>query len=112
MNAAAPLDVNPTAHALVVRDRRFGRDAALGRWWLNGDPVATAWFNALSATFPRGETLFIDSVKAFRDEAPPRLAAEIRAFHAAGFTLEQYETLMASISRGRSEMNERGRRGR
>ena len=68
------------AHPITVRDRRFGRDAAPPRWWLDGDPVATAWFNALSATFPRGETLFIDAVKAFRDGAPPRLAGEIRAF--------------------------------
>ena len=79
MNASVDFDVNP-APAITVRDRRFGRDARPKRWWLNGDPVATAWFNALSATFPRGETLFIDAVKAFRDDAPQRLAAEIRAF--------------------------------
>ncbi len=79
MNAhtAFPADAAP---AIAVRDRRFGRDAPQQRWWLNGDPVATAWFNALSATFPRGETLFIDAVKAFREGAPPRLEAEIRAF--------------------------------
>ena len=76
MNAPA-FDI---AHSITVRDRRFGRGTALARWWLNGDPVATAWFNALSATFPRGETLFIDAVKAFRDQAPPELAREIRAF--------------------------------
>ncbi len=85
MNAQTPIDLGPAAPAsnppdIVVRDRRFGRDAKPERWWLNGDPVATAWFNALSATFPRGETLFIDAVKAFRDGAPPRLAGEIRAF--------------------------------
>jgi predicted metal-dependent hydrolase len=66
--------------AITVRNRRFGRTAAQQRWWAAGDPIATAWFNALSATFPRGETLFIDSVKAFRDGAPPALAQEIRAF--------------------------------
>ena len=80
MNAPAHIDVNRTAHGLVVRDRRFGRDSELRRWWAGGDPIATAWFNALSATFPRGEALFIDSVKAFRDDAPPQLAGEIRAF--------------------------------
>src|SRR5690606_30398055 len=80
MNAPAHIAPDSTAHALIVRDRRFGRDSRLRRWWLNDDPIATAWFNALSATFPRGETLFIDSVKAFRDDAPPRLAADIRAF--------------------------------
>ena len=79
MNAFSDFDVNP-ATAITVRDARFGRDSRPERWWLNGDPVGTAWFNALSATFPRGETLFVDSVKAFRDGAPPRLAAEIRAF--------------------------------
>ena len=80
MNAPASIDVNETGHALTVRDRRFGRGTLPERWWAGGDPVATAWFNALSATFPRGETLFIDAVKAFREGAPPRLAAEIRAF--------------------------------
>ena len=80
MNAFAEIDVNPAPGEITVRDRRFGRGRLPERWWLNGDPVATAWFNALSATFPRGETLFIDSVKAFRQDAPPQLAAEIRAF--------------------------------
>src|SRR5689334_22404593 len=65
---------------ITVRNRRFGRESQLSRWWAGGDPVATAWFNALSATFPRGETLFIDAVKAFRDGVPPKLEAEIRAF--------------------------------
>ena len=80
MNAPAAIDVNKATPAITVRDRRFGRGTLPERWWAGGDPVATAWFNALSATFPRGETLFIDAVKAFREGAPPQLAAEIRAF--------------------------------
>ena len=32
--------------------------------------------------------------------------AAIRAFHEAGFTAEQYETLLASISRGRAALNQ------
>lgn len=87
-----PLDVEAAALAgndalagadtpgITVRDRRFGRGRNAARWWLNGDPVATAWHNALSATFPRGEAFFIESVRAHRDGAPPKLAAEIRAF--------------------------------
>lgn len=71
---------SPADLSLTIRDLRFGRDQAQQRWWMGGDPVATAWFNALSATFPRGEALFIDAVKTFRDGAPPRLAQEIRAF--------------------------------
>jgi predicted metal-dependent hydrolase len=66
--------------AITVRDRRFGRGKGAARWWLNGDPVASAWHNALSATFPRGEAFFIESVKAHRNGTPPRLAEEIRAF--------------------------------
>jgi predicted metal-dependent hydrolase len=85
MNASTTIEFSrPAPHgkptAIVVRDRRFGRGRPQGRWWLDGDPVATAWFNALSATFPRGETLFVDAVRAFRDDAPPKLAGEIRAF--------------------------------
>jgi predicted metal-dependent hydrolase len=41
----------PTDLTITVRDRRFGRDEKPGRWWLANDPVATAWHNALSATF-------------------------------------------------------------
>ena len=66
--------------AITIRDRRFGRAMTAARWWLGGDPVATAWHNALSATFPRGEAFFIESVRAHREGAPPQLAEEIRAF--------------------------------
>lgn len=70
----------PADLAITIRDRRFGRGQSSARWWLAGDPVATAWHNALSATFPRGEAFFIESVRAHRDGAPARLAEEIRAF--------------------------------
>jgi hypothetical protein len=85
VNAQAPFDVGPAtrdgkAQIIVVRDLRFGRGQPQARWWAGGDPFATAWFNALSATFPRGETLFVDAVKVFREGAPPALAEEIRAF--------------------------------
>ena len=84
LEPAAPLgklDVpTPDDLQIVVRDQRFGRERKPGRWWLAGDPVATAWHNALSATFPRGETMFIEAVKAFREGTPPKLDAEIRAF--------------------------------
>lgn len=70
----------PDDLTITVRDRRFGRDSAPKRWWLNGDPVASCWFTALSLTFPRGEAFFIEAVKANRDGAPPQLEAEIRAF--------------------------------
>ncbi|MEP3224959.1 MAG: metal-dependent hydrolase [Parasphingorhabdus sp.] len=72
----------PADHVITPRDRRFGREDALeaGRWWLGEDPIATAFYNSLSLTFPRGEAFFIESVKAFRDVTPEKLQQEIRAF--------------------------------
>jgi uncharacterized protein len=70
----------PTDLTITPRDVRFGRSDVQTRWWLGGDPIATAFYNALSITFPRGEAFFIESVKAFRDSAPEKLAGEIRAF--------------------------------
>ncbi len=65
---------------ITIRNLRFSRGNNPARWWLNGDPVATAWHNALSGTFPRGEAFFIESVKLFRDDAPPALQEDIRRF--------------------------------
>lgn len=65
---------------ITPRNQRFGRDAAPARWWLNNDPVATAFYNAMSVTFPRGEAYFVESVRAFREGTPPKLTAEINAF--------------------------------
>ncbi len=65
---------------ITVRDLRFLRGSAPRRWWLNGDPIATAWFTALSGTFPRGEAFFVESVKAHREGVPPQLDSQIRDF--------------------------------
>ncbi|AUW59887.1 hypothetical protein C1T17_19205 [Sphingobium sp. SCG-1] len=74
----------PADLSIAPRDRRFGRgqtgEGVQKRWWLGGDPVATAFYNALSVTFPRGEAFFVDSVRAFREDMPPRLQKEINAF--------------------------------
>ncbi len=70
----------PDDLTITPRDVRFGRDGSVRRYWLNDDPIATAFYNALSVTFPKGEGFFIDSVRQFRDDVSPRLAAEIRAF--------------------------------
>ena len=70
----------PQDLTITPRDRRFGRGSAQGRWWLGGDPIATAFYNALSVTFPRGEAFFIESVRAFREGASAKMSAEINAF--------------------------------
>ncbi|OZA93119.1 MAG: hypothetical protein B7X57_06070 [Erythrobacter sp. 34-65-8] len=70
----------PEEHALIIRDQRFDRDHLVPRWWHSNDPVATAWYNSVSASLPRGEAFFIDTLKAFRADLPPKLAAEVKAF--------------------------------
>jgi uncharacterized protein len=70
----------PAELTITPRDRRFGRETAAPRLWHGGCVEATAIYNALSTTFPRGEAFFVESVRAFREGAPPRLAEEIRGF--------------------------------
>src|SRR5213595_4038972 len=70
----------PADLSITPRDRRFGRDAATPRLWHGGRVEATAIYNALSTTFPVGEAYFVESVRAFRDGAPPKLAEEIKGF--------------------------------
>ena len=72
--------VTPSDLTITPRDRRFGRGDRTERWWLAGNPYGSALYDALSITFPKGEAFFVESVRAFRDDAPPRLAEEIRAF--------------------------------
>lgn len=70
----------PEDLAIRVRNPRFERKVEARRWWLNGDPVATAFYNALSIVFPKGEGFLIASVRPFRADAPPRLRADIDGF--------------------------------
>ena len=75
----------PADLKIPVRNLRFHQDvrqhaAAPKRWWLADDPVATAFFNALSCTFPAGEKFFIESVRRFRDQVDAPLREQIAAF--------------------------------
>ncbi|HJV41410.1 metal-dependent hydrolase [Caulobacter sp.] len=69
----ADLDVAP-------RDIRFSLETARQGHWLGGDPVATAVFNAMSLTFPDGERMFMDAVKAYRDRLTGKLAQDAKGF--------------------------------
>lgn len=75
-----PKTTTPADLTITPRDRRFGRGMEIRRWWLNNDPYGTAFYNALSVTFPKGEGYFVDSVRKFREGTPPKLTAEINAF--------------------------------
>lgn len=76
----ARASATPAEHELIVRNERFPRNAMVPRHWHSGDPVATAWYNSVSASLPRGEAFFIDTLREFRDKVPPKLAEEIKAF--------------------------------
>jgi uncharacterized protein len=69
----ADLTINP-------RNVMFGRGRGCDRWWNGGDPIATAFYNGMSLTFPLGEAFFIESVRHFRDAVPPAQQAQIDAF--------------------------------
>ena len=74
-NKRTPDDVT-----ILPRDYRFDMAAADNGPWLDGDPVATAIFNAMSLTFPDGERMFIDAVKAYRNEVNGKLAQDVKDF--------------------------------
>jgi predicted metal-dependent hydrolase len=89
--AATPADLRITPRDLKF-NRVGGQNAALVseqatqnganslRWWHGGDPIKTAFYNALSMTFPQGESLFIEAVRRFREQANPLLQTQIAAF--------------------------------
>src|SRR6202453_4396920 len=74
--------VSRTPADLVIHPRNvtFSHGDKATRWWNGGDPVATAFYNTLSATFPMGEAFFIKSVRHYRNAMPPQLKSQIDAF--------------------------------
>lgn len=74
---SVPLDARPS---IVPRGFSVARDAVKQRHWVRDDPYATAFFNALSAVFPHGETFMIRSMIPWADRVPPALALEVSAF--------------------------------
>ena len=70
----------PSDLTITPRDRKFERGRLDHRLWHGGRVEATAIYNALSTTFPVGEAFFVESVRAFREGAPPKLADEIKGF--------------------------------
>lgn len=69
--------------SLTVRRLLIDLDTPLPRHWC-GDAFRTAFFNALSMSFPVGEQHFIDSMKkglaALPDDQRARFAAEVQGF--------------------------------
>lgn len=75
------LSNTPADVAIQPRNREYAIRDSLSREWFDNHPFKTAWFNAMSITFPQGEKFFIDSVRYFIDRIEdPKLLADIRGF--------------------------------
>jgi predicted metal-dependent hydrolase len=64
---------------LVVRRLLVDMEAPVARHWCAGDAFRTAFFNALSMSFPFGEQFFIDSVRNGFKALPPEQQEPFRA---------------------------------
>ncbi len=76
-----PASQTPESIVIKPRHLKFHVEEELATLWHGGDVFKTAFFNALSLQFPRGERQFIDSVRAYREQVKdPRLQEDIRGF--------------------------------
>ena len=64
---------------LTVRRLLIDLEQPIDRHWCGGDAFLTAWFNALSMSFPVGEQFFIDSVRTGLKALPPEKQAEFQS---------------------------------
>ncbi len=77
---------NPsTSPGMSIRKLNVDLSQGFGRRWYGGDAFKTAYYNALSMSFPAGEQKFIDSVKAVahklpQDDAHAKLRQDVQDF--------------------------------
>jgi uncharacterized protein len=75
------LDVASEPQRPLTSRKMRTRGLAVGqRHWIAGDAYRTAFFNALSAVFPVGETFMIESVRPWQKGLDSKLADEVRTF--------------------------------
>ena len=82
---------------LVVRRLLIDLEAPIAARWNGGDAFRTAFFNALSMSFPVGEQYFIDalrgSLQALPEAQRERFSAEVKAFVGQEATHRRIHTL-------------------
>lgn len=67
--------------AITVRRMSFAIQPDMEKYWFGGNPLISAFFFAMSATFPDGERFFIDTVRHYQaDIQDPELKQRIRGF--------------------------------
>ena len=78
--SAIPGSATPSDLNIKSRKQNFSNAVIARRRWVGGNPYATAFFNALSVTFPKGETFFMKVLQQYRSGAPEKLRREISGF--------------------------------
>ncbi|MBK6739219.1 MAG: metal-dependent hydrolase [Haliea sp.] len=75
------LSHTPSDVSVLPRNREYDIVRSLAGDWFDNHAFKTAWFNAMSITFPLGEKFFIDSVRHFAGQiSDPKLTEDIRGF--------------------------------
>lgn len=71
-----------TPTPIVPREKLdFGLEGDIPRFWYEGDPFKTRFFDALSTLFPVGERFFISCVRDYRDQVTdPKMLQDIKDF--------------------------------
>lgn len=97
------VSLTPADVEVLPRNREYDIDRSLQRDWFDNHPFKTAWFNAMSITFPLGEKFFIDSVRHFSDQiVDPKLNEEIRGFCGQeGFHRREHQRYNETLCRQR-----------
>lgn len=93
----------PVEVLIQPRNREHAIAECLARDWFDDHPFKTAWFNAMSITFPLGEKFFIESVRYYADQiTDPKLQEEIRGFCGQeGFHRREHERYNQSLCQQR-----------
>ena len=82
MTAISVESTMPNDVFIEVRNRTFELEKILATDWADNDPFLTAFFNAMSISFPAGERNFIDSVRAYEDRiTDAKLAKDVADFY-------------------------------
>jgi predicted metal-dependent hydrolase len=88
LSSALGLQARPRASAELARTREIAPralsveiPAETPRYWMGGDAYTTHLLNAMSLMFPHGERMFMEAVRAYRDQlSDPRLLRQVRGF--------------------------------
>ncbi|MCH8497604.1 MAG: metal-dependent hydrolase [Marinobacter sp.] len=76
-----PAATKPASVTIKPQRMGFSFDSKVPRYWLANNRLMSHTMNAMSLLFPQGETFFVDSVRAFREQiTDPAFQKEISGF--------------------------------